>query len=298
MKKMISLILAVLMVGLCASGIAAETVASEDAAFLRIKEGITAQVFEKPGDGQAIDTIPGGRICGQLGEAAEAGTAWFRVFYLNSSKAGATGYISAGDAEQLTESQLKALMEDPASLNEILDLIDAMDAYLSGKDGNGNPENSGEKPDSNALRALYENAMAKLKKVFGTNVPSQLGDLGRDLANKAVKAGKELLNQAKDEGKKLKDSVSDALSSLAGKDINEIISNLKDRLNKTVDRISERTGINVDAVMDRVSDALKKLRTQLEGSVGSAGSVTDILNNIRDWLNGTGSSSKSIFPGK
>ena len=139
MKKLISLMLAVLMITLCACGFAEETDVSAKTAFVQIKEGVTAQVFKKPGDKKAVDTLSGGQICGLLGEeTTETGVAWFQVFYLNSKKAGTPGYINAEDAEQLTEEQLKALMNDPEKLNEILDLVEALDVYLGKKSGNGN----------------------------------------------------------------------------------------------------------------------------------------------------------------
>ena len=132
MKKLISLMLAVLMITLCACGFAEETDVSAKTAFVQIKEGVTAQVFKKPGDKKAVDTLSGGQICGLLGEeTTETGVAWFQVFYLNSKKAGTPGYINAEDAEQLTEEQLKALMNDPEKLNEILDLVEALGSDMS-----------------------------------------------------------------------------------------------------------------------------------------------------------------------
>ena len=286
MKKLISLILAVLMAGLCACGIAEETEQSGGSVLLRIKEGMTAQVFAKPGDGQAIDTLAGGRICGKLGEeTAETGT-WFWVFYLDSPKAGAAGYINAKDAEQLTDDQMKALMEDPATFNEILDLIDAMNAYLSKEDGN--TEIGGNKP-GNEMKTLYERAMDSLKKIFNTSVSAELDNLekeGKEIADKVKETGKALLDKAKKTGKDLKDGVTDALSSLKGKDIGEVMDSLKDRINETVEKLTGKSGFKVEDVLGNVSDALKDLRTRLNGITGNQdGGIADIVNNAKDWLN-------------
>ena len=107
MKKWISLFLAMLMIGVCAAGIAEGTEETGTTAFLRIKEGVTAQVYEKPGDAQAVDSLAGGKLCGLIDTVTtESGDAWFRVFYLNSKGEGVPGYIRAEDADQLTEEEL------------------------------------------------------------------------------------------------------------------------------------------------------------------------------------------------
>ena len=142
MKKWISLILAMLMIGVCAAGVAEGAEETGKTAFLRIKEGVTAQVYEKPGDEKAIDSLAGGKFCGLIDTVtAESGDAWYQVFYLNSKGEGTPGYIKAEDADQLTEEELNALMEDPAVLNEILDLVDALDT-MSSKLGSTDPDPS------------------------------------------------------------------------------------------------------------------------------------------------------------
>ena len=289
MKKLISMILAVLMTGLCACGIAEETEQAGDLVFLRIKEGVTAQVFEKPGDEKAIDTLSGGRICGLLGEeTAEDGTAWFRVFYLNSQKAGATGYISTEDAEKLTGDQLEALMGDPATLNEILDLIDAMNAYLSKKDEK--KRNGGEEQESE-LKKLYDKAMAELKKLFGTDVSSELDNLaeeGKELANKAKEAGEALLDEAKEAGKDLMDGVTDALSSVDGEKIGETFDNLKDDISEAVTGWIGESSEGIDEAIQEMTDALKELNGQLGEDAGkSIENFANFVNETKDWLNGS-----------
>ena len=265
MKKLISLILAVLMIGLYACGIAEETEGSEETSFLRIREGVTAQVFKEPGGEEAVDTLEGGRICGLLDEGVSAaGAAWFQVFYLNSKKEGAVGYINAEDAEKLTADQLKALMEDPAMLNEILDLIDALDAFLG--TANGDTEN-GSGTSLNKMQSLYKQAMDKLKKVFSTDVSSELGSLeekGKELADKAKEAGKDLLDKAKEAGGNLKDSISDAIG---GKD--------------------GESGKKIDEIMDKVSHGLSLLDNIAGNGAGNTiDGLSNIVNNTKDWLNG------------
>lgn len=286
MKKLISLILAVLMTGLCACGTAEGTEQFGNIVFLRIKEGVTAQVFKNPGDEQAIDTLSGGRLCGLLGEKTTEAGDWFRVFYLNSKNAGATGYINAEDAEQLSGDQLKELMEDPATLNEILDLVDAMNAYLS--KGKGNTENE---ESENELKKLYEKAMAELKKLFGTDMSLDLDNLekeGKELANKAKEAGEALFDEAKEAGKELLDTVTDALPFVDGENIGETIDNLKDDISEAVEGWIGDSGEKIDEAMQEVSDALKALDAFLGESTGnSIDNVSNFVNEAKDWLNGS-----------
>jgi len=288
MKKLISLILAVLMIGLYACGIAEETEGSEETSFLRIREGVTAQVFKEPGGEEAVDTLEGGRICGLLDEGVSAaGAAWFQVFYLNSKKEGAVGYINAEDAEKLTADQLKALMEDPAMLNEILDLIDALDAFLG--TANGDTENGGG-TSLNKMQSLYKQAMDKLKKVFSTDVSSELGSLeekGKELADKAKEAGKDLLDKAKEAGGNLKDSLTDALSSVKGKDIGETLENLKDSISDAIGGKDGESGKKIDEIMDKVSHGLSLLDNIAGNGAGNTiDGLSNIVNNAKDWLNG------------
>lgn len=294
MKKLISLMLAVLMVALCACGFAEGTDVSAKTAFVQIKEGVTAQVFKKPGDEKAVDTIPGGQICGLLDEeTSETGAAWFQVFYLNSKKNGTTGYINAEDAEQLTEEQLKALMNDPEKLNEILDLVEALDAYLGKKSGNAG---NGNATAENELTTLYKMAMDALQKLFSAGASPALDDLkkqGKELADKAKEAGKDLIDNAKKAGKDLKDGVTDALSSLDGKETGEAIDSLMDSINDAIEKRAGKSDQKIEDALDKVSDALKDLDTKLGTNTGNTidkfanDKFDNIVNKTKDWLNNT-----------
>ncbi len=283
MKKLISLMLAVLMVALCACGIAEGTDVSAKTAFVQIKEGVTAQVFKKPGDEKAVDTIPGGQICGLLDEeTSETGAAWFQVFYLNSKKNGTTGYINAEDAEQLTEEQLKALMNDPEKLNEILDLVEALDAYLGKKSGNAG---NGNATAENQLTTLYKMAMDALQKLFSAGASPALDNL--------KKQGKELADKAKEAGKNLKDGVTDALSDMKGKETGEAIDSLMDSINDAIEKRAGKSDQKIEDALDKVSDALKDLDTKLGTNTGNTidkfanNKFDNIVNKTKDWLNNT-----------
>lgn len=124
MKKAICLLLSLLMLMGCVTGLAEST--KEEPLFLIIREGKTAKVFQAPGDVQAIDTLKAGQFCGLIEETTSGGSAWYYVFYLSSDKKGCLGYIAAGDAEKLSEDDVAALLADPDKADSLLDLISAL----------------------------------------------------------------------------------------------------------------------------------------------------------------------------
>ncbi len=277
MKKLISLMLAVLMITLCACGFAEETDVSAKTAFVQIKEGVTAQVFKKPGDKKAVDTLSGGQICELLGEeTTETGVAWFQVFYLNSKKAGTPGYINAEDAEQLTEEQLKALMNDPEKLNEILDLVEALDVYLGKKSGNGE---TGGTDLVTELKSLYKQAANELEKLLNTSVTPDL--------DKLEKQGKELADKAKAAAEDLKDDVIDTLAAMDGKETGEQIDILMDSISDAIEKRAGVTDEKINEALDKVSSVLKELDTHLgEGTGNAIDSVASTVKDTKSWLDG------------
>ena len=285
MKKWISLILAVLMIGVCAAGVAEGAEETGKTAFLRIKEGVTAQVYEKPGDEKAIDSLAGGKFCGLIDTVtAESGDAWYQVFYLNSKGEGTPGYIKAEDADQLTEEELNALMEDPAVLNEILDLVDALDAYLNGKTGS-----TGNAQPENQFKALYEKAMTELQKLYNTSISPELDNLekqGKELADQAKAAGEKLVDEAKKAGEDLKNDVTDALKAMDGKNTNDAIDSLMDSISEAVEKRTGQSDQNLQDTLDHMSTALKELNDKVGQGAGNASSgFNQILDDAKDFLN-------------
>ena len=277
MKKWISLFLAMLMIGVCAAGIAEGTEETGTTAFLRIKEGVTAQVYEKPGDAQAVDSLAGGKLCGLIDTVtAESGDTWYQVFYLNSKGEGTPGYIKAEDADQLTEEELKKLMEDPAVLNEVLDLVDALDAYLNGKTGN---TGSGNAQSEDQFKALYEKAMNELKKLYNTSVSPELDNL--------EKQGKELVDQAKAAGEDLKNDVTNALKSMEGKNTDDAIDSLMDSVSEAIEKRAGKPDEKLQEVLDKMPGLLKDLNEKLGNESGDAISGFDkFLDNAKSFLSG------------
>ena len=293
MKKLIAFILAMLMAAGCMSGIAEGTGSSEKTAFLRIREGVTAQVYASPGDETAADTLSGGRFCGLIEEKTEAGVAWFHVFYLNSRKEGATGYIHAEDAIQLREDELKAVLEDLGTSNDVLDLIDALNDYLgkqSGSSAAGNDSSSrssnGGATQKSGFADLYDQAMKALGQVFGTDVSGELekiSDAGKEIAGKAVGAGKDLaekagkevkkviddnLPKAKEEFDKLTDNAAEKFKELKDGPVKDLAENAGDALKSLKDG-------PVKNVLENVSDTIESLKD---------GAAKDLLDNVSDTI--------------
>ena len=277
MKKLISLLLAVLLAVLCAGGIAEGTEATEETAFVQIREGVTAQVFAKPGDEKAIDSIPGGQVCGLIDETTEAGATWFQVFYLNSMKKGATGYINAEDAKKLSADELKALMEDTTTLNEILDLIDALNDYLgTGSTGTtgGNRTNtetngSGTEEESTGFKALYDKAMKALKALFsmnlstGTNTGSTTGiagkalDTAKDIAGKAADTAKNIAGKATDTAKNIAGKATDAAKNIADK-APDIAKDIADKASEAGTDIAKKAAEGISDAAKAMKDGVTK----------------------------------------
>jgi hypothetical protein len=271
MKKLIALMLAVLLCALCAGGIAEGTDASEETAFVQIKEGVTAEVFTKPGDENATDSLAGGQLCGLIDETKEAGIDWFLVFYLNAQKKGTTGYINAEDAKKLTGEELKALMEDPATLNEILDLIDALDDYLStgstattttNKTGTEKKE-SGITAENGGFKAFYDRAMKELKALFSRNLTAganAVSATGKDLVGKTIDAASDIAGKATDAVKDLAGQVTDTAENIA----DQATDTVAEIAVKAIDAGADIAGKAIDAGTDIAETAVEAVSEKLD----------------------------------
>ena len=233
MKKWICWMLAAVVALSCAACFAEGTEAAKDTGFLQIKEGVTALIYANPGDEAAVDQLASGRLCGLLEETSEAGALWYFVFYLNSEKQGAVGYMKADDAVRLDEAALKALMENPDKMNEVLDLIDAMNAYL--KSGEGT---TGSGKTTGGLSKLYDEAMSALSGLFSAELSAELEKTAasaKDEANELVKTlGKaseadldKKLDELMDTISASETSVNEALGTNAAEKINDLLTAIK-----------------------------------------------------------------------
>ncbi len=262
MKRTISLILALLLALGCLSGLAEGTEDSGATAFLRIKENVTAQVYAEPGNGEATDTMQGGQFCGLIDETEEAGATWFHVFYLNSGRKAATGYIDAENAERISQEELAAMMQDPERVNDLLDLVDALNEYLTAQGSGGTEaaeaETAGEGKQASGKSVLgqfYEDAMKALKQVFSTDVAAEIGkitDAGTNAAKDAVEKGKDALQSAVEEAKeKLAE---------AGKTGKEMLENAAEGAKDLFGKAKEAAGEKLEELKEGVADAVETLQ--------------------------------------
>ena len=218
------------------------------------------------GDETPVDTLEGGRIFGLLGETEEAGAVWFHIFYLDSQKQGRDGYIEAEKAEKLSQDALTALMADPDKFNEILDLIDAVNASLSLSDESAD-ETADQKTGSqkkNNLKDFYEQAMDAVKEVSGAIGSADLNavtDAVEEIGEKAVAAGEDLLGQ-------LPESAQEALKNLEKIDPDSIMKDMQTKLDALNDKL-EKSGISddLDGLKTKVEDILKDEGFDVEGTI-------------------------------
>ena len=202
MKKMVSLMLVLMMV-LMAAGSFAE--AAQTSPFVEIAEGVTAQVYQAPG-GAETDTLQAGTLCGLIETVEADGAEWFNVLYLNSQKKAATGYIKATDAKVLSTDELQAKMNDPAMANAVLDLIDALNDYISTISAGKNTDTSGttdSTQNENLIRKLYGEAIAMLDQIVNVNLPdglNQIASFGGDLAGNLLSEGMAISNRIQEIG--------------------------------------------------------------------------------------------------
>lgn len=292
MKKLICLILAVMMATAGISCFAEGT--KESVTFVRIHENTTADVYENPDDTEAADTLEGGSLCVLVAETRAAGTAWYKVFYQNSRKEGAVGYIQAEDADRLSREQLSELMNDPDQINKLLDLVKALNDYTdsdTGEDltGSKTDGNSGESSAGSALEDLYNKAMDELKNLFSVDVAGELekiSDITKGAADKVKEAGEELLETAAEDVEELMNQAGDALDKAAeewggklekaGEDLKKeleemlpeaekALESLTDGISDAVDSVRDDTGeIDLDKLLDNVSESLDTLQKNAE----------------------------------
>ena len=299
MRKLICLMLGIIMILGCFGSSLAE--GEDTPLFVQIKENVTAKVYAKPGDDAPADALAGGRLCGLLDETNEAGTVWYSIFYLNNARKGATGAVKAEDAEKLDQDQLTALLEDTGKINEVLDLIDALNDYVRIPDadetetaGTGtNTDNTADQPAKTGVKQFYANAMEKLQNVFGSLKSIDLSktkDVAKDMGEKAKEAGKDLIDKVKDID--LKDKLDDVRDKIQDVDLKEKLDDVKDKL-KDIDVKDKLENLKdkLDDVKDKMKDILEDsgMKDKLDGLKDKIKDIDlkDKISDLKDKLEGT-----------
>ena len=92
MKKLGCLLMVVVMMMVCSLGCTVGF--AESAEMAPFVQTLTdAQVYAKAGGSEAADTLAAETVCGLIETVAEGGSDWFHVYYLNSAKKAAEGYL-------------------------------------------------------------------------------------------------------------------------------------------------------------------------------------------------------------
>ena len=286
MKKMICLIMAVILAAAGAVCFAEGT--EESVTFLRIRENTTANVYENPGDAEAADILDAGSVCVLVEETETAGTAWYRVFYLNSRKEGAIGYIKADDAEKLSRDQLGELMNDPDQINKLLDLVEALNDYTNAEkqkdviaeNKTDNRNQSGSDSSRSGFEDLYNKAMDELAKLFSTDaaVLEKIPEAAKEAAETAMEAGKELLEAAAEGAADLLEKAGDALDN-AGEAVKNTLEKAGEDLEEKLEEILPEAEKALDSLKEGVSDALESVR---DGSVKE--DLDELLDKVTEGL--------------
>lgn len=291
MKKLICLIMAVILAAAGAGCFAEGT--EESVIFLRIRENTTANVYENPGDAEAADTLDAGSVCVLVEETETAGTAWYRVFYLNSRKEGAIGYIKADDAEKLSRDQLGELMNDPDQINKLLDLVEALNDYTSAEkqedviaeNKTDNRNQSGSDSSRSGFEDLYKKAMDELAKLFSTDAAAALEKIpeaAKEAAETAMEAGKELLEAAAEGAADLLEKAGDALEK-TGDEVKSTLEKAGEDLGEKLEEILPEAEKALDSLQEGVSDALESVRdgTMKEDLDELLDKVTEGLDSLK-----------------
>ena len=297
MKKMICMILAIVLAAGCVGSLAEGASSSEDSKFLQIKEGVTAPVFADPKDETPVDQLEGGTLCCAVGDPFTSDNKEFLlIFYLNNQKKGALGYIDPKDAQALTEQELAELMEDPDKLNEVLDLVDALNSYLKTDNDNtaepssGNGKNAAPVTPS-ALSQLYDEAINALSGLLSSDITGDLVDAAKNATKDALEVGSEKFGEAK----KTVEENWPAVEKKAG----EILDTVKDKVDEILPGAEEKATDFLDGVKEKYEEfkkdpdaALENLQKELNeeldklnvSSGNAVGSMLDEVAKLSDQL--------------
>ena len=201
---------------------------------------------------------------------------WEHVFYLNSQKEGATGYINSAAVKKLSQDELQNLLTDPDQVNKILDLVDALDAYTAGASQPNTPIRSDAQPKENTFETLYSAAVETLGKIFNNDFSGTL-EKAKDAAGNlaeleekvpgAIKTVEKLGQQVKEATKPLQET-----AEKLGQQVNEATKPLQE----TVGDLVQKAGNEIsDKLPENMKDAMKKLE-QLKDK------VSDTIDSMKD----------------
>lgn len=256
MKKLVCILLALTMALGCAAVCAEESDDTEKTSLLVIRgeEGDDpAPVYEKKEDEEAAALLEPGCLCGLVRDLTEQGENWFHIVYMNEKKEGAAGYVAADRAKILTLGEFKKLMQDSDKANEMMDLMDAVEAYLQAADGNQAAGNAatGSSTDFSQTKKIsefYNAAMDALKEIAGLDFSGELEQItamGEEIAEKAAGAGADLLDTAADAAGRIIEAAGE-----------ELEGQMDEKLPDLIDKAAGMAEDVLDAAADKARDVI------------------------------------------
>lgn len=263
--------------------------AAEDrvGSFLLIPEGEPVPVYTEITDAEPADALESGKLCGLLKEVSEQEVLWDLVVYADREKKAAIGYVRADQVILLATDEFQALMQSPEKMNEVLDLLQAIDEILSEKTqqtaavpaGSGTGSSSGSQPPKKTglpdFRAFYNTAMQSLDKILNAGLPPEIGkaaDTVRDLTQRAVKGGADAANSAIS-------GISGFIQENSGKVIPKATEDLKQILEKAGDSVSAFKENFENSLLPEYKEKAGELYEQASELAGEGVTVRDVLQS-------------------
>lgn len=265
----------------------AEAAGDRVGSFLLIPEGEPVPVYTEITDAEPADALESGKLCGLLKEVSEQEVLWDLVVYADREKKAAIGYVRADQVILLATDEFQALMQSPEKMNEVLDLLQAIDEILSEKTqqtaavpaGSGIGGSSGSQPPKKTglpdFRAFYNTAMQSLDKILNAGLPPEIGnaaDTVRDLTQRAVKAGADAANSAIG-------GISGFIQENSGKVIPKATEDLKQILEKAGDSVSAFKENFENSLLPEYKEKAGELYEQASELAGEGVTVTDVLQS-------------------
>lgn len=265
----------------------AEAAGDRVGSFLLIPEGEPVPVYTEITDAEPADALESGKLCGLLKEVSEQEVLWDLVVYADREKKAAIGYVRADQVILLATDEFQALMQSPEKMNEVLDLLQAIDEILSEKTqqtaavpaGSGTGSSSGSQPPKKTglpdFRAFYNTAMQSLDKILNAGLPPEIGnaaDTVRDLTQRAVKAGADAANSAIG-------GISGFIQENSGKVIPKATEDLKQILEKAGDSVSAFKENFENSLLPEYKEKAGELYEQASELAGEGVAMTDVLQS-------------------
>lgn len=265
----------------------AEAAGDRVGSFLLIPEGEPVPVYTEITDAEPADALESGKLCGLLKEVSEQEVLWDLVVYADREKKAAIGYVRADQVILLATDEFQALMQSPEKMNEVLDLLQAIDEILSEKTqqtaavpaGSGTGSSSGSQPPKKTglpdFRAFYNTAMQSLDKILNAGLPPEIGkaaDTVRDLTQRAVKAGADAANSAIG-------GISGFIQENSGKVIPKATEDLKQILEKAGDSVSAFKENFENSLLPEYKEKAGELYEQARELAGEGVTVRDVLQS-------------------